>query len=89
MQIGFQQPPFSQQINVGFVTCTPYVPQLPPTLRAIGQHIVINVFVTELYMKAWGHKTPTKYDKTLIIESYSMKNQKSCSISYGEEFQVL
>ena len=76
MQIGFQQPPFSQQINVGFVTCTPYVPQLPPTLRAIGQHIVINVFVTELYMKAWGHKTPTKYDKTLIIENILYEKSK-------------
>ena len=76
MQIGFQQPPFSQQINVGFVTCTLYVPQLPPTLRAIGQHIVINVFVTELYMKAWGHKTPTKYDKTLIIENILYEKSK-------------
>ena len=44
------------------------LPQLPPTLRAIGQHIVINVFVTELYMKAWGHKTPTKYTETSIYE---------------------
>ena len=53
------------------------LPQLPPTLRAIGQHIVINVFVTELYMKAWGHKTPTKYSKTSIIETIfhiSLKN---------------
>ena len=52
------------------------LPQLPPTLRAIGQHIVINVFVTELYMKAWGHKTPTKYGKTLIIENIFYEKSK-------------
>ena len=55
------------------------LPQLPPTLRAIGQHIVINVFVTELYMKAWGHKTPTKYE-TLIIEN--IFNEKSKKLQH-------